>query len=54
MQPAQLSLVPEAGPLPSPGLAGSLPPSLLDAATEMLGRLIAKASDKTTGDGGDE
>lgn len=47
MQPVQLSLTPEAGPLPAPGLAGSVPPGLLDAATEALGRLIAKASSTT-------
>lgn len=44
MQPVQLSLTPEAGPLPAPALAGAFPPDLLDAATEVLGQLIAKAS----------
>ena len=48
MQPVQLSLTPEAGPLPAPGPAGSVPPGLLDAATEVLGRLLAKASSATT------
>ena len=54
MQPVQLSLTPEAGPLPAPALAGSLPASRFDAAIEMLGRLIAKASYQSTGGGGDE
>ena len=39
VQPVQLSLTPEDGPVPTPAVAGSLPPSLLDTATEMLGRL---------------
>lgn len=54
MQPVQLSLVPEGAPLPPADLAGSLAPRLLDAATELLGRLIAKACDATTEEGGDE
>lgn len=48
MQPVQLSLMPEAGSAPTPAVAGSLPPSLLDTATEMLGRLMANAVATTT------
>ena len=36
MQPVQLSLTPEVGSVPTPAVAGSLPPSLLDTVTEML------------------
>jgi hypothetical protein len=54
VQPVQLSLTPEAGPLPAPPRAGSLPASLVEVVIEMLGRLIAKASDQSTADGSDE
>jgi len=47
VQPVQLSFTPEAEPVPTPALAGSLPPSLLDAATEMLGHLMAHAAATT-------
>jgi hypothetical protein len=53
VQPVQLSLTPEAGPLPAPALAGSLPPGLVDTATEVLGHLIAKAAAQP-GQAGDE
>lgn len=51
VQPVQLSLTAEAGPTPAPALTGALPPDLLDAATQALGRLIAKASSTTTTNG---
>jgi hypothetical protein len=53
VQPVQLSLTPEAEPMPIPALAGLLPPNLLDAATEMLGQLMAHAA-ATTEDGSHE
>ena len=54
MQPVQLSLMPEAEPAPTPAIAGSLPPSLLDTVTEMLGRLMADAVAATTEGGSHE
>jgi hypothetical protein len=54
VQPVQLSLTPEAGSAPTPAVAGSLPPSLLDTATEMLGRLMADAVAATTEGGSHE
>ncbi|MGH8996596.1 MAG: hypothetical protein ACRDYB_11280 [Acidimicrobiales bacterium] len=37
--------------MPTPAVAGSLPQSLLDAATEMLGRMMANAAAATGEDG---
>lgn len=44
MPPAQLSLLPDQVPVPSPTLVAQLPPSQVAAAVTLMASLIAKAS----------